>query len=66
MKQAIEYVHFLRYKLKMMSIPCEDPSFVYGENKSVLANTIFPASTFNKNMNSPSYHFVCEGCAQDE
>ena len=42
----------------MRGIPCEDPAFVYGENKSVLANTIVPYSTFKKKMNSLSYHFV--------
>ena len=66
MKQAVEYVRGLRYKLRMLGIPCEEPSFVYGDNKSVLANTSVPASTLKKKMNSLSYHFVREGCARDE
>ena len=41
----------------MMGIMCEDPIFVYGENKSVLANTIVTSYTLKKNMNSLSYHF---------
>ena len=49
-----------------MVIMCEYLAFVYGENKSVLANTTFPASTLKKKMNSLSYHFFCEGCARDE
>ena len=49
-----------------MGIPCEDPNFVYGENKLVLANTKVPSSTLNKNIRSLYYHFVCEGCAWDE
>ena len=32
----------------------------------MLAKTTVPASTLKKNMNSPSYHFVREGCARDE
>ena len=66
MKQAVEYACGLKYKLRMMGIPCEDPAFVYGDNKLVLANTTVTASTLNKNMNSLSYHFVCDGCAPDE
>ena len=50
----------------MMGIPCEDPTFVYGDNKSVLANTSMPGSTLKKKMNSLSYHFISEGCARDE
>ena len=65
MKQAVEHVRGLRYKVKMMRIQCEDPVFVYGDNKLVLANTTGPASTLKKNMNILSYHFVCEGCTQD-
>ena len=66
MKKAVEYVFGLRYKLRMMGIPCEDPTFVYGDNKSVLANTYMPVSTLKKKMNSLLYHFIREGCARDE
>ena len=66
MKQAVEYVCGLRYKLLMMVIPCEDPNFVYDDNKSGLANTSMPGSTLKKKMNSLSYHFIREGCACDE
>ena len=62
MKQAVDYDRGLRYKLQMMGIPCEDPAFVYGDNKSVLANTSMPGST----LKNKSYHFIREGCAQDE
>ena len=66
MKKDVEYVCGLRYKLRMMGIPCEDPDFVYGDNKSFLSNTIIPAYTLKKMMNSLHYHFICEGFAQDE
>ena len=66
MKQAVEYVQGLRYKLRMLGIPCDEPTFVYGDNKSVLANTSVPASTLKKKMHSLSFHFVREGCARDE
>ena len=50
----------------MLGIPVEEPAFVFGDNKSVLANTSVPGSTIKKKMNSLSYHFIREGCARDE
>ena len=66
MKQATEYTRGLRYKLRMLGIPCEDPTLVYGDNQSVLANTTAPQSQLKKKSNSLAYHFVREGCARDE
>jgi hypothetical protein len=66
MKQAMEYVRGLRYKLRMLGIPVEEPAFVFGDNKSVLSNTTVPGSMLKKKMNSLSYHFIREGCARDE
>ena len=66
MKQATEYVRGLRYKLRMLGIPVEDPAFVFGDNQSVLANTSNPASTLKKKSNAICYHFVREGCAAGE
>mmetsp|Transcript_1856 Transcript_1856/g.3809 ORF Transcript_1856/g.3809 Transcript_1856/m.3809 type:complete len:104 (-) Transcript_1856:333-644(-) len=50
----------------MMGIPVDDPSFVYGDNFSVINNTSIPESTLQKKSNSITYHFVCEGCAKDK
>ncbi len=66
MKQATEYVRGLRYKLGMMGITVDEPTFVFGDNQSVLANTTAPASTLKKKSNAFAYHFVCKGCACDE
>ena len=33
MKQSCEYLHGLRYKLRMMGIPCEHSSYIYGDNQ---------------------------------
>ena len=65
MKQCCEYVCGLRYKLRMMGISCEDPTFIYGDNHSVLANTTIPDSTLKKKSQSVAYHFVREGAEQD-
>ena len=66
MKQCCEYVHGLRYKLRMMGISCDDPTFIYGDNQSVLANTTVPDSTLKKKSQSIAYHFVQEGAAWDK
>ena len=66
MKECCEYVRGLRYKLWMMGISCEDPTFIYGDNQSVLANTTIPDSTLKTKSQSIAYHFVREGAAWDE
>ena len=66
MKHCTEYVRGLRYKLRMMGIPCELPTLIHGDNQSVLANTSVPDSVLKKKSNSIAYHFVREGCARDE
>jgi hypothetical protein len=45
MKQCCESLRGLRYKLRMMGIPCEGPAYILGDNQSVLANTTIPDST---------------------
>ena len=66
MKQCCEYIRGLRYKLRMMGIPCEGPTYIYGDNQSVLANTTIPDSTLKKKSQSIAYHFVREGSARDK
>ena len=66
MKQCCKYLRGLRYKLRMLGIPCDEPSLVYGDNQSVLTNTTIPDSTLKKKSQSIAYHFVREGSARDE
>ena len=66
MKQVCEYIRGLRYKLRMMGIPINGPACIYGDSKSVLANTTEPASTLKKKSQSIAYHFVREGVAKSE
>jgi hypothetical protein len=66
MKHCCEYIGGLRYKLRMMGIPCTAPSFIQGDNQSVLYNTTLPDSTLKKKSQSIAYHFVREGAARDE
>ena len=66
MKQCCEYIRGLRNKLRMMGIPVEGPSNIYGDNQSVLANTTIPDSTLKKKYQSIAYQFVRERVARDE
>jgi hypothetical protein len=66
MKHCCEYMRGLRYKLRMMGIPCEGPAYIHGDNQSVLASCGIPDSVLKKKSQSIAYHFVREGAARDE
>ena len=66
MKHGIEALRGLRYKLRMMGIPISGPSFIYGDNMSVVNNSSKPESTLNKKSNQVCYHFVREAVAMGE
>ena len=66
MKACCEYLRGYKYRLQMMGIPCEGPSYVYGDNQSVLCNTTMPDSTLKKKSQSIAYHLIREGVARDE
>ena len=66
MKNCCEYIRGLRYKLGMMGIPCEFPSYVYGDNESVLVNASNPFSMLKKKSSLIAYHFARENVAKDK
>ena len=66
MNQAADYIWGFRYKLRMFGIPVEEPSYMYGDNNSVLAGSTRPESTIKKKAQSIAFHFIREGCAADE
>ena len=66
MKNGIETLRGLRYKLRMMGIEIDGPSYVYGDNMSVVHNSQRPESTLKKKSNSICYHAVREAVAMGE
>ena len=66
MKYCCEYLRSLCYKLHMMDIPCNGPSFSYGDNQSVLENVTNPDYTLKKRSNVFVYHFVGKVSTRDE
>ena len=50
----------------MMGIPINNTVFTYGDNQSVLWNTVVPDSIINKKYSSVAYHFDIEVVASKE
>ena len=44
MKQGTKALSGIRYKLRMMGVPVEGPTYIYGDNMSVIYNTSRPES----------------------
>ena len=63
MKQAVELIKSLRYKLRMFGVPVEGPGSVYCDNEAVYKNVAMPTSVLNKKMHGISYHFCREAVA---
>ena len=57
MKQLCAYLCGLRYKLRMMGVPVDGPTYIYGDNMSVVNNTSKPESTLKRKSNSVCYHY---------
>ena len=58
MKHGVETLRGLWYKLRMIGVPIAGPSYVYGDNMSVIKNTLNPASLLNNKLNSICFNFV--------
>ena len=49
-----------------MGVPLEGPTYVFGDNMSVINNTSKPESTLKKKSNAICYHAVREAVAMGE
>jgi hypothetical protein len=63
LKNAIELVESLRYKLRMFGVPIEGPTNVFCDNDAVCKNTTLPESTLKKKHHSIAYHRCREAVA---
>jgi hypothetical protein len=66
LKTAVEANRALRYKLRMMGVPIDGPTYFYCDNMSVVHNTTAPESMLKKKSNSIAYHAVREAVAMGE
>ena len=60
MKQGIDAMRGLSYKLRMMGIATSGLSSIYGDNMSVVHNTSSPESVLRKKSNTVCCHAVCK------
>ena len=63
MKNAVELIEALRYKLRMFGVPIEGPTNIFCDNEAVCKNMTKPESTFSKNHHSIAYHRSREAVA---
>ena len=66
LKTAMEANRALRYKLRMMGIPIDRPTYIYCDNQSVVNNTSNPESLLKKKSNSIAYHAAREAVTMGE
>jgi hypothetical protein len=62
-RQATEQIIDLRYSLRMIGIPIDGRSWMFGDNKSVIDSSTIPHSRLGKRHNALSYHRVREAIA---
>ena len=65
-KTAMEANRAMRYKLRMMGVPIDGPTYTYCDNQSVVSNTSNPESMLKKKSNSIAYHAAREAVAMGE
>ena len=66
MKKGMNSLRGLNYKLKMMVISISGPSYIYGDNMSVVLNASWPESLLRKKSNSVCYPLVHESVSVGE
>ena len=63
LKQSIDLIEGLRYKLRMMGIPIDATTSIYCDNEAVVTSTTAPESTLKKKHNAICYHRAREAQA---
>ena len=63
MRQAIDMIEGLRYKLRMMGVPIGGATQVFCDNDAVVKSTTRPESTLKKKHNAINYHRIREAQA---
>ena len=66
MKQGVDALRGLRSKLRMMGISISGPSYIYGDNMSVVHNANRPGSVLREKSKSVCYHAFHESVAMEE
>jgi hypothetical protein len=62
-KTATEQIIDLRYTLRMLGVPLDGKSWMFGDNESVVKSSTIPQSNLMKRHNALAYHRVREAIA---
>ena len=62
-RTAVEQIMDLRFTLHAYGIPIDGPSWLFGDNQSVITSSTIPHSQLSKRWNALSYHRVREAVA---
>jgi hypothetical protein len=62
-RTATEQILDLRFTLRSLGIPLDGPSWMFGDNQSVVTSSTIPHSKLSKRWNALSYHRVREAIA---
>jgi len=62
-KAATEQIMDLRYSLRMLGVPIDGPTWMFGDNQSVVLSSTIPQSSLSKRHNALAYHRVREAVA---
>ena len=62
-KTAVEQIMDIRYTLMYLGVPVQGPSYLYGDNKTVVQSSAVPHSKLHKRHSMLAYHRVREAIA---
>ena len=62
-RTAIEQIDGLRMTLRYLGVPIDGPSYLFGDNGSVVTSSTVPESQLGKRHHALSYHYVREAIA---
>ena len=65
MKNAVELIEALRYKLRMFGVPIDGATNIFCDNEAVYKNTSLPESTLKKKHHAIAYHRCREAVAAE-
>ena len=66
MRQGINALRGLMNKLRMIGIPISGPSYIHGDNMSLVHDPFKPESLLRKKSNSVCYYVVHESVSMSE
>jgi len=62
---GVDKIVEMRYMLRMLGVPMQGPSYMFGDNLAVVNSSKIPDDTLKKRHNALSYHRVREAIAAD-